>query len=881
MDCGPACLSSLLAGFGIHASYDRLREACQTDVDGTSIDTVEETAGRLGLKTEQIMVPADYLLALTPNPLPAITVVRLPNGLTHFVVVWSHGFGLVQIMDPAIGRIWRKETELLSSLYVHRMKVPVSVWRDWATSASFLAPLRRKMSQLGCRSRQIRMLLASVLADPGWRSLAALEACVRALERLVQAGAFRRGREASRALERLLSDSQKVGSRTIPDEFWSVRAAVNGGDEEVIVAGVVLVTVRGREAGPELGRSVSDGAEPLPSALDAVLNQRALNPTRALWLSLWRHGKLLLPFIAFALCLATAGVIGEAVLLRGLVDVFADFKLAGEQLAVIGTVVVFMLALILLDYSITAWLYRLGRRIEAEFRMTIARRLPRIADRYFRSRLASDMAQRAHSTHRLRMLPPIYSQFMRSASELVMTAAAIIWLEPSALTLTMFAVGFNLALPLLFAPVLRERDLRLRNHVGALTRFYLDAMLGLTPLRTHGAERAFRREHNGVLREWAASALSLQKVAVVVDGLQLTAGFGFAALLLARLAAAPEAGAILLLLYWALKVPVLAQDLALALRQYPAQRNVALRVLEPLSASLEAPADELEKSKTNLQAEKSGVAIDLVGINVEAAGHAILKGINLSIAPGTHVGIVGASGAGKSSLVGLLLGLQKTAAGKVMVDGTELTSPVLARLRRETAWIDPAVQLWNRSLLENLQYGSNGRAPDAGLIEEADLRHLLAAFPDGLQTSLGENGGIVSGGEGQRVRLGRAMLKGWARLVVLDEPFRGLERQKRRALLANARKHWKSATMLCITHDIGETLALDRVLVIESGEIVEDGCPRELSERVGSRFRSMLAAESELRRSLWSGQSWRHLRLEAGRVIEQKRALSAVAERKP
>ncbi|MBO0911900.1 MAG: ABC transporter permease, partial [Acidobacteria bacterium] len=156
----------------------------------------------------------------------------------------------------------------------------------------------------------------------------------------------------------------------------------------------------------------------------------------------------------------------------------------------------------------------------------------------------------------------------------------------------------------------------------------------------------------------------------------------------------------------------------------------------------------------------------------------------------------------------------------------------------------------------------------------------LAAFPDGMQTRLGENGGVVSGGEGQRVRLGRAMLKDRARLVVLDEPFRGLEREKRQALLANARKHWERATILCITHDIAETLALDRVLVIESGEVVEDGCPRELSERAGSRFQSMLAAESELRRSLWSGQSWRRLRLEAGRVIEQEKVLRAVAERK-
>lgn len=90
MDCGPATLKCLLEGFGIPVSYGRLREACQTDVDGTSIDTLEETAIQLGLDAEQVMIPADHLLLAEAQALPAIVVVRQPNGLTHFIVVWCH-----------------------------------------------------------------------------------------------------------------------------------------------------------------------------------------------------------------------------------------------------------------------------------------------------------------------------------------------------------------------------------------------------------------------------------------------------------------------------------------------------------------------------------------------------------------------------------------------------------------------------------------------------------------------------------------------------------------------------------------------------------------------------------------------------------------------
>jgi len=120
MDCGPACLKCLLDGFGIPVSYGRLREACQTDVDGTSIDTMEEIAVQLGLEAEQIMVPPDYVLLEETNALPAIAVVELPTGMTHFVLVWRKHGPLVQSMDPAAGRRWLSRDRLISTLHLHR-----------------------------------------------------------------------------------------------------------------------------------------------------------------------------------------------------------------------------------------------------------------------------------------------------------------------------------------------------------------------------------------------------------------------------------------------------------------------------------------------------------------------------------------------------------------------------------------------------------------------------------------------------------------------------------------------------------------------------------------------------------------------------------------
>jgi len=156
-------------------------------------------------------------------------------------------------------------------------------------------------------------------------------------------------------------------------------------------------------------------------------------------------------------------------------------------------------------------------------------------------------------------------------------------------------------------------------------------------------------------------------------------------------------------------------------------------------------------------------------------------------------------------------------------------------------------------LLDNLHYGfqSAGRQPLSAAIQRANLLDLLKRLPDGLQTELGEGGGLASGGEGQRVRLGRSILRPNIRLVVLDEAFRGLDRAQRRAQLLQAREHWAEATLIFISHDVAETQAFDRVLVIEQGRIVEDAPPARLLEQA-SRYRALLEAERIVRQDLWA-----------------------------
>jgi ATP-binding cassette subfamily B protein len=345
-------------------------------------------------------------------------------------------------------------------------------------------------------------------------------------------------------------------------------------------------------------------------------------------------------------------------------------------------------------------------------------------------------------------------------------------------------------------------------------------------------------------------------------------GFGLAAwLLFSRGGLGDDGGGALLLAYWALNMPIIGQRIAQIAWQYPTQRNLTLRLLEPLGALEDKDADTSDLPRGLAVALPAGVAVQLDEVSVRAGGQTILEAATLAIAPGAHVAIVGASGAGKSTLVGLLLGWHRPASGQVMVDGERLEGTRLDRLRGETAWIDPGVQLWNRSLADNLDYGRIGTAgmPVGARVAEADLRSLIAHLPDGLQTPLGEGGALLSGGEGQRVRFGRALGRGAARLAILDEPFRGLERERRGTLLRRARERWRHATLICVTHDIGETAGFDRVIVIAGGRIVEDGVPSALAARPDSHYRAMLDSEAGLQQRLWADPAWRTIRLEGGK----------------
>lgn len=911
MDCGPAALCSLLEGFGIRVSYGRLREACQTDVDGTSIDTLEDVALALGLEVEQAVLPLDHVLRRESAALPALVVVTLPGGGNHFVVVWRVLGPWVQVMNPSSGRVWIRRRALLDQLYLHAMPAPASAWLEWTEQDEFRVVLEARMGAIGCRPAFVAEQLAAAQTDRGWFRLARLDAAVRMLDDLVAIGALAKGAEAERSTAELI---RVAGSdpRWIPEKYWSARPFPDAdrappddpSSDLLLVRGAVVLRASGTRPAaasaqpgtampPQAGPAEADAAktvepsEPSPSepseptaeeprAISAdivnALEASRTSPIRELLRMIAADGLLRPSLVVGALLAASVGVLLEALILRGMIELGTQLGLVRERLVAWVALVLFALVLMMLEGVIATEVRGLGRRMENRLRVAFLTKVPRLGARYFHSRLSSDMAERIHAMHGLRRFPALGEQVLRTAATACLTVIGIAWLDPGA-ALVAGAAALTLVLVVLGAlPVLRERDLRFRTHSGALSRVYLDALQGLWPIRAHGADRAVRREHERLLIEWMRAGVALVRASVTVEVLQGLLGAAAVIFVVARHSLeAGEVGAMLLLVYWSMQLPALGQQLGAQLRQYPGHRSRALRLLEPLGAP-EEEAGAAETGPSTTSTREGPPSLRFEGVSIVAGGHALLQEVDLEIEAAEHIAIVGASGAGKSTLLGTLLGWHRAAHGRILVDGVPLSGASVAQLRRRTAWVDPAVALWNEPLVDNMLYGSDQRRDDldraldrvGAVLEDADLRPLVANLPEGLQTELGEGGGLLSGGEGQRVRLGRALLRPRVGLALLDEPLRGLDRERRGALLRRLRQRWSDVTLLCVTHDVEETREFPRVIVIDGGRIIEDGDPATLASRPGGAYAAMLEHERWVQTQLWRGPQWRRFAVRDG-----------------
>jgi len=212
----------------------------------------------------------------------------------------------------------------------------------------------------------------------------------------------------------------------------------------------------------------------------------------------------------------------------------------------------------------------------------------------------------------------------------------------------------------------------------------------------------------------------------------------------------------------------------------------------------------------------------------------IFKNLDLRITPGEKIGLVGPSGSGKTTLTQLLLRLMDIQEGTIKIDGQDITSVRQQDLRSRIAYVPQEPLMFHRSIMENIRYGQLDASDEEVMAaaKMANAHEFIKTLPGGYATLVGERGTKLSGGQRQRVAIARAMLKN-APILVLDEATSALDSESEVLIQDALWKLMKGRTAIVIAHRLSTIQKMDRILVLESGTIVEQGTHRELLHASG------------------------------------------------
>ncbi|MGB7036259.1 MAG: ATP-binding cassette domain-containing protein, partial [Xanthobacteraceae bacterium] len=316
----------------------------------------------------------------------------------------------------------------------------------------------------------------------------------------------------------------------------------------------------------------------------------------------------------------------------------------------------------------------------------------------------------------------------------------------------------------------------------------------------------------------------------------------------ALLIAASGALALVLWRYGALEVGAIAMVLPLSLQLTNMSRQIAMNITEIFEdlgvvqegmLSIAQPLQLPDKATAEPLRVRAG-RIEFKNVNFgygRATG--VLQKFNLTIAPGEKVGLVGRSGAGKSTVASLLLRFFAIEDGAILIDGQDIANLTQESLRSQISVVTQDTSLLHRSIRDNIRYGRPG-AGDEEVRRAATLAHadeFIPALEDmhgrrGFDAHVGERGVKLSGGQRQRIAIARVILKD-APILVFDEATSALDSEVEAAIQASLGALMAGKTVIAIAHRLSTIAQMDRLVVLEHGRIVEQGSHRELLAQNG------------------------------------------------
>jgi ATP-binding cassette subfamily C protein len=527
-------------------------------------------------------------------------------------------------------------------------------------------------------------------------------------------------------------------------------------------------------------------------------------------------------------------------------SVFAAFGLRPTLIAVLGVYVAITIAQALL----ARWQYIANSRLPYEFTAELRERLYRAiagSSWLFFSRSRSSDFAHALTTELDRVTAAAYSLLALASTSVITLVYVLLALRLSpAMTLLAFLSGAGLMLLLRGATrASRVHGEELTESTNELYGATIEHLAGLKTVKGYNAERRnaeiFSRlvrrvtlTLTGAARSYADAAFWFSAGSVVILSIIL-----YMALEVLDL---PTATTLLLLFLYARIMPRfsgLQQSLQQLLNNLPAFSNISeIESRCRASAEPEAGHAEAVAFQSSIRLEQVSFAYD------EARGEAV-SDLDLIIEARGTTAIVGSSGAGKSTVADLILGLITPARGRILIDGAPLTPSRMRGWREHIGYVAQETFLFHDTVRANLLWAcpeaSDEQIWDA--LRLAAAEGFVSALPDGIETIVGDRGVRLSGGERQRIALARALLRKPS-LLILDEATSALDSENENRIKQAIEELHGSVTILIITHRLFSIARADNIYLIEQGRVVESGSWDTLVSNASSRFRAMYEAQS-------------------------------------
>ena len=477
-------------------------------------------------------------------------------------------------------------------------------------------------------------------------------------------------------------------------------------------------------------------------------------------------------------------------------------------------------------------------KIDVELGARLFRHLLALPIAYFEARRVGD------SVARIRELENIRSFLTGNAITLVMDLlfsfvylAVMLWYSAWLTLIVVVSIPLYGILSLIFTPVLRARLNEKFNRGAENQSFLVETISGMDTVKAMAVEPRWTHKWESQLAAYVSAGLSVNNTSMLASGgVRLVSKLVTAAIMWvgASLVVDGKLSVGELIAFNMLAGQVSSPILRLA-QLWNDFQQVGIS-MQRLGDILNARTEVIGQ-KTRLPRVAGAIEFDQVSFRYKADAPDVIRAVNLKIAPGEVIGIVGRSGSGKSTLTKLVQRLYVPDRGRVLVDGQDIAIIDTASLRQQIGVVLQENTLFSRSIRDNIAL-SNPALPIETIIEtakQAGAHEFICELPEGYDTHVGEHGTGLSGGQRQRIAIARALISN-PRILIFDEATSALDYESEKIIQDNMREICRGRTVLIIAHRLSAVRDADRILVMERGQITEDGTHAELVRMSGGIY---------------------------------------------